>query len=580
MSDSDAMPYVYIIYFPDDQDLVERLVIDLVDHGFPAKITPQELRYGSPLWIQAAETAIKAASSVLVINSFDSIGAGFAAKLWDVARQYNRSVREVSLRDIDINVSDPHTALIDQIVRMYELHAAPPMAAPEPEFDLADDIAAESSLAPGDWASLSADSAVPPPPPIPPPQAHPIPNPRPMEPPAAARPVPQPMPSPKPSKPMPATPAPRPPIGAPAPAMAPGSAAGPVPDFDSQYGGRGGGASAGKVSPGREDNRQRSVDAPAVERASKKSAFIEDFKQAETEAPEAASAMPAVEDVHFTAFRPETVPVAQWLTLLVYAHADRVRDLISVDAEKFADQMGGKPKAVQGKAAAQLERGTELRIVPTCDGVQFNPESISVKWIEDWHRAEFRFQAESGLSGTEDVARVAIYVGPVLIGQIKLALSFTTAPPIPAPTILSVITGRGKAKTRGKLKPTSAKMYEARQIFLSYSHADTNIVLACRDACKRLGFIPLIDIDTLRAGQHWNDELMNMIERADIFQLFWSERSAQSKYVQQEWEYALQLIKDKAKSPDFIRPTYWEKPPAPIPEPLADIHFDYTPAVG
>lgn len=283
------------------------------------------------------------------------------------------------------------------------------------------------------------------------------------------------------------------------------------------------------------------------------------------------------ESVYFTAYRPDAVPVAQWLTLLVYAHTEQARALISTDADKFSERMGGKPKAVQGKAAASLERGTELRLVPTCDGVQFNPESITLKWVEDWHRAEFRFQADAALNGTEDIARVSIYVGPLLVGQIKLALSFIAEAPPAAPTLVSVITGRGRTKAARKRQPVSARMYDARQIFLSYSHADSDIVLACRDACKRLGFIPLIDIDTLRSGQHWNAELMALIEKADIFQLFWSERAAQSKYVQQEWEYALQLVQQQSKSADFIRPTYWQKPLAPVPEALADLHFDYTP---
>jgi tetratricopeptide (TPR) repeat protein len=46
-----------------------------------------------------------------------------------------------------------------------------------------------------------------------------------------------------------------------------------------------------------------------------------------------------------------------------------------------------------------------------------------------------------------------------------------------------------------------------------------------------------------------------MISEADIFQLFWSSNSMRSKYVRQEWEYAMSL-----KRPNFIRPTFWEDP--------------------
>ena len=65
-----------------------------------------------------------------------------------------------------------------------------------------------------------------------------------------------------------------------------------------------------------------------------------------------------------------------------------------------------------------------------------------------------------------------------------------------------------------------------------------------------------------------------MIDAADIFQLFWSERSAKSTYVAQEWEYALRLNREEG----FVRPVYWEIPMAKPPEKLAPLHFAYLPA--
>jgi len=62
-----------------------------------------------------------------------------------------------------------------------------------------------------------------------------------------------------------------------------------------------------------------------------------------------------------------------------------------------------------------------------------------------------------------------------------------------------------------------------------------------------------------------------MIDNADLFQLFWSERSARSPYVDQEWRYALQHYKGEG----FIRPVYWENPLVPPPRELSHLHFDY-----
>jgi hypothetical protein len=91
---------------------------------------------------------------------------------------------------------------------------------------------------------------------------------------------------------------------------------------------------------------------------------------------------------------------------------------------------------------------------------------------------------------------------------------------------------------------------------------------------KALGFNVLIDIDNLRSGQLWNEELMRLIDRADIFQLFWSKNSANSTFVKQEWEYALKNYKGEG----FIRPVYLEKPLEPAPPPkLKKFNFAYLP---
>lgn len=115
----------------------------------------------------------------------------------------------------------------------------------------------------------------------------------------------------------------------------------------------------------------------------------------------------------------------------------------------------------------------------------------------------------------------------------------------------------------------SARLYQA--IFASYCHADTAIVEAMEKACKALGMDYLRDVMSLRSGQSWSDELLRMIERADIFQLFWSTPASQSAYVEQEWRHALGLA--GRKDPAFIRPIYWENPLPPVPEPLRSLHF-------
>jgi hypothetical protein len=78
----------------------------------------------------------------------------------------------------------------------------------------------------------------------------------------------------------------------------------------------------------------------------------------------------------------------------------------------------------------------------------------------------------------------------------------------------------------------------------------------------------------LRAGEVWDDRLLEMIRDADVFELFWSQNSMESPYVRREYEYALSLGRD-----NFVRPVFWERPMPerkadglPPPE-LARLHF-------
>jgi hypothetical protein len=80
-------------------------------------------------------------------------------------------------------------------------------------------------------------------------------------------------------------------------------------------------------------------------------------------------------------------------------------------------------------------------------------------------------------------------------------------------------------------------------------------VASFAEAARALGDQYLQDVLALRAGERWDARLLQLIEAADVFQLFWSSNSMRSQHCQDEWEHALALGR-----PLFIRPVYWEEP--------------------
>lgn len=264
-----------------------------------------------------------------------------------------------------------------------------------------------------------------------------------------------------------------------------------------------------------------------------------------------------VEEVNFSVFYPKEVTVEKWYTLLVYTYVPSVMESVREDARKFEAEIGEIRETKPAKST-QLARGTEITIVPSCEGVKFNPERVTFQWLEDQHRAQFRLQAEATLAGMAENAQVTVYVGPLIVGTLKMGILFNETEAAPGSARSGQVNGR---------------MYDQDDIFISYSHRDTEVARICKQAYEALGHNVLIDFETLRSGQNWNAELMRMIERANIFQLFWSENSSESEYCRQEWQYALGLNRGEG----FIRPVYWKDPLPTPPAELSAIHFDFAP---
>lgn len=265
-------------------------------------------------------------------------------------------------------------------------------------------------------------------------------------------------------------------------------------------------------------------------------------------------AEPEEDLAQFSAFHPRAAPAGKWLKLLVYVHAEEAKYKVAEDA---AEELADAPeKYALGEGAAQhgIRKGTAIRIVPQMRGFRFDPLETTVKWQDDYNRATFRMLADPKAPGFKvGVAvngRVTFLVGPVIVGVAEISTE---------------ILAEGAAASGGQAH-SAIPMYP--KVFVSYSHKDKVIVEQLEQAYKGLGIEYLRDVNFLRSGEKWNPALLAKIDEANLFQLCWSANSKASKYVEQEWRHAL----GKGR-PNFIRPTYWEKPmPAP-PDELADLEF-------
>jgi len=285
---------------------------------------------------------------------------------------------------------------------------------------------------------------------------------------------------------------------------------------------------------------------------------------------------PLDENVQFSVYRPGTVQPERWYLLLAFTHLSERRpdapeeepDPVEevrrqarlVLEEKFDEYVDLRQDATQ-----PVPREGELTLVPEIPGVQFNPPRRSFFWTEPVHREEFRLRASAGLDGQTARGRLTVFFGSVILAEVSLAIRVD-----------------GGHRAEPSASPTDVAFGRPyRKIFASYSHQDVAIVEEFEQYFKTVGDRYLRDCIDLRAGEVWCERLEELICEADVFQLFWSTNSMRSRFVRQEWEYALILGR-----PHFVRPVYWEEPmpgdPAQNlpPEVLLRLHFQRLPQAG
>ena len=305
--------------------------------------------------------------------------------------------------------------------------------------------------------------------------------------------------------------------------------------------------------------------------------------------PPPSTPLPVDENVQFTVYRPHAVRPEIWYPLLAFAHLAERRPGAPANQPDPLDQVKAlAQRALGDQAAAYGTPGADSRggvpreglltFVPYVDGVDFNPRSQSFEWREDVHQQSFRLSARRETVGGTVRGQLTVYLGAFILADIDLAFRVEETAPAPPttdqphpwfPAQMAVAPAAASSATMGAVTATPY-----RRVFPSYSHKDLAIVRQAEAYGRALGDVYLRDRVALRSGEQWNERLLELIEEADVFQLFWSHNSMRSDYVRREWEHAVSL-----RRPAFIRPTYWEVPmpesdhPRLPPEDLAGLHF-------
>jgi len=282
------------------------------------------------------------------------------------------------------------------------------------------------------------------------------------------------------------------------------------------------------------------------------------------------------ENVQFTLFQPKRIPPQKWCDLVASAHLEERRPEASSEDQDPIEKARRKAEQIFGHldeseitektddSRQPIPQGGEISFVPDVEGVQFNPPHHSFLWQEDEHTVQFRMRASNELDGQIARGRMSVFLGAVLVADLTLKFRVSSTVDLKA--------------SENERTAVTATPY--RKIFASYSHKDTEIVEQFEHYAEAFGDEYLRDVRTLRSGEEWNPRLLQLIDDADVFQLFWSQNAMESPYVRQEWTHAL-----RRSEQGFVRPVYWEDPfperPPQLPPPtLRALHFQRLPGTG
>ncbi len=265
---------------------------------------------------------------------------------------------------------------------------------------------------------------------------------------------------------------------------------------------------------------------------------------------------------HFSAFYPEKVGSGVIGKIVASVHAEAQTANVVQQARHRLDLRAGTLLKA-GTQTAPVPSESVIRVTPDVPGLQFDISEAEMSLWSDAQSVEFRFRPHPSSAGQTCRGWVHFWLEGMILADVP---------------VIVFVEGREQEELpeafRQALAEANAGPYRA--VFPSYSHADKEIVERLETYAAAFGDEYLRDVHALRAGQAWNAELLRFIEKADVFQLFWSHNAAKSPYVKAEWQHALE---QRASRPDphFIRPVYWASEPAPLPLELQGLEFARVP---
>lgn len=254
------------------------------------------------------------------------------------------------------------------------------------------------------------------------------------------------------------------------------------------------------------------------------------------------------EKVEFSVFAPTSITKNSMFILDVWAYLPHQYEAVKMVAKELdRDKLRGT------KHGVEVKRGSVLSIVVEINDIDITEPVDTLVWNGIPTNASFTVSVPGRIELGQHSGKVTVAYGGMVICKI--------------PFIIDICINEQKY-----IGNISGEAFYPETAFASYTSENREEVLARIQGMKKVApdLDVFLDVLSLRAGQHWQEELKQHVPTKDVFYLFWSHHAAKSDWVNIEWRFAL----DK-RGLHYIDPVPLEDiEQAPPPEELKELHFN------
>lgn len=256
----------------------------------------------------------------------------------------------------------------------------------------------------------------------------------------------------------------------------------------------------------------------------------------------------SLDTVSFSAISPRKMEKGDYQIIQVVMYDDDSRNVVDKMIEEAS--FDAPVKETIG-ARLEIEEGTIVKVVLSSPDIEIDDNEVALKWSGKYQNFEFDIYIPEEYSKKKILFEAKVYFNDVPATRLKFLADIS------------------KDETELNVSRNDIK-----KAFISYASKDrdlvTYIIQGLRKARPDLDLF--FDVETLRSGDKWEECLGKAIDDSDILFLCWSKNASDSKWVEYEWNYAL-----NKKGIEAIEPIPLDDPRScPPPSKLSSMHFNDT----